>query len=241
MTEFPTTRWSFIAAVQADEQTRRKLLGEFLIAYQTPLQRFLVRARGLGPDEAEEIVQGFVVDKVVLAGLLDRADRERGRLRTFLARSLTNYLLNIRRRDHRVQPLDAMTCDRESVRGASEQALDPGHAFETEWARYVLELTLSRMHAECIGTARAQLWQLFEQRLLGPMFDGQAAPLYEDLAEQLGYAHKVQAMNALVTAKRMFARILRTVVSEYADGEDGIEQEIHELKRIVSQPAHDSD
>ena len=44
----------------------------------------------------------------------------------------------------------------------------------------------------------------------------------------------VQAFNLLTTAKRKFARILRSVASEYAGDEKMIDAEINDLKSILS-------
>jgi hypothetical protein len=95
------------------------------------------------------------------------------------------------------------------------------------------------MRAECEGTGRRQLWQLFECRVLRPVFDGHRPTPYAELAEALAYAGRDQAMNALITARRMFARILRSVVAEYVTNDQAIEDEIHDLMAIVSRPAQD--
>jgi hypothetical protein len=42
-----------------------------------------------------------------------------------------------------------------------------------------------------------------------------------------------QASNVLITAKRMFARALRSVVAKYADAGD-VETEIRDLKSILA-------
>jgi len=237
MTEFPVTRWTMIEAAHLDEERRRELLEQFLASYQTPLQRFLMRTRGVGREQAEEIVQAFIVDKVVVDKLLQRADRQRGRLRTFLLRALTNYLLNLRRRDQRHRPLDIVLLDQSGQ--TQDQSVEPGRVFETEWARYVLERTLQAMRSECVATGRSNMWQVFERRILSPICDGAQPPPYSLLVEELGYEKDSQAMNALITAKRMFTRIMRQVVCEYVSGDEAIDEEIRDLMEIVRHPAHD--
>jgi hypothetical protein len=44
----------------------------------------------------------------------------------------------------------------------------------------------------------------------------------------------VQAANALVTAKRMFTRILRGVIGEYESDEEEIDSEIDDLHKILA-------
>jgi hypothetical protein len=51
---------------------------------------------------------------------------------------------------------------------------------------------------------------------------------------RFGFKSPTEASNALVTAKRMFVRALRSVVAEYATDEAGINGEIEELRAILS-------
>ena len=76
------------------DEAARKALAVFCEAYWAPLYTF-VRRRGYSSADAQDIVQGFFVhlfDK----NTLSRADKEKGRLRTFLLGSLQNFLLTER-------------------------------------------------------------------------------------------------------------------------------------------------
>ena len=72
------------------DESRRKALASFSEAYWPPLYTF-VRRRGYSPADAQDIVQAFFV-QLLEQNTLSRADRERGRLRTFLLTSLENFL-----------------------------------------------------------------------------------------------------------------------------------------------------
>jgi hypothetical protein len=90
------------------------------------------------------------------------------------------------------------------------------------------------MHKECQGSGRNDLWIVFQARVLDPTLgQGEAVP-YEDIVRQAGFDSPVQAANALVTAKRMFARILRNVISEYEADETEIDNEINDLHQILA-------
>ena len=54
--------------------------------------------------------------------------------------------------------------------------------------------------------------------------------------QRLNLQAPIQAANLLTTAKRKFTRILRSVVGEYAGDEKRIDQEILDLKSIISDP-----
>ncbi len=57
---------------------------------------------------------------------------------------------------------------------------------------------------------------------------------YDDLVRQNGFSSPVRAANALVTAKRMFTRVLRAVISEYQGDEAEIDSEIDDLHKILA-------
>jgi hypothetical protein len=76
-------------------------LSDFCEAYWPPLYTFL-RLRGHASPEAQDLVQGFfahLLEKTTLS----RADKEKGRLRTFLLGSLQNFLCNEYDRSRRLK------------------------------------------------------------------------------------------------------------------------------------------
>ena len=119
-------------------------------------------------------------------------------------------------------------------RTVSPDADSPSDVFDVAWARELLGEVLRRMEAECDGARRREIWGVFESRILRPILDNAATLPYEQLVKRFGFRSPTQAANALVTAKRMFARTLRTVVSEYALGEQAVESEIRDLQHILA-------
>jgi hypothetical protein len=91
------------------------------------------------------------------------------------------------------------------------------------------------MRTECGRTGRTFLYDLFDARVLAPAMEGKAAEGYETLTQRLGLRSAVEAANLLVTCKRMFARHLREVVSEYAGPAPGeVDREVADLRRILA-------
>src|SRR5262249_45322974 len=110
----------------------------------------------------------------------------------------------------------------------------PSDVFDVAWARELLGDVLRRMRAECEKSRRRDIWGIFQCRIVGPILDNAATLPYEQLVKGYGFRSPTQAANALVTAKRMFARLLRTVVGEYAVGEGAIDAEIRDLQQILA-------
>ena len=91
---FQTTHWTMVlrAGETQSDTAAQKALSNFCEAYWPPLYAF-VRHRGHASPEAQDLVQGFFAH-VLEQDTLTRADREKGKLRTFLLGSFQNYLFN---------------------------------------------------------------------------------------------------------------------------------------------------
>lgn len=88
---FPTTRWSRIAAAgDPAEPEARAALEDLCRAYWYPLYA-LIRRRGHSPDEAADLPQAYFV-RLLDTGLIARADRRKGRFRTFLRTDCSFFL-----------------------------------------------------------------------------------------------------------------------------------------------------
>src|SRR5205085_11419044 len=100
---FQSTHWTLVLrARQSDPtETAREALSDFCEAYWPPLYTFL-RLRGHASPEAQDLVQGFF-GHLLENNTLSRADKKKGRLRTFLLGSLQNFLYNEYDRAHRLK------------------------------------------------------------------------------------------------------------------------------------------
>ena len=144
--DFPSTHWSLIySAHDQDSVRRRESLGELLRLYLPALRAHLLYRRKIESHRAEDFLQGFVADQVLQRDMLAKADSARGRFRSFLLRSLENYVINRRRSEagRRETTLD--------LEAAEEATSD---IFEVEWARQLLQETLHRMREECENKGR---------------------------------------------------------------------------------------
>jgi hypothetical protein len=106
--------------------------------------------------------------------------------------------------------------------------------FDVEWARQVLAEAIRRMKAECDESNRADVWDVFEGRVLRETIHAGQAMGYDELVRRWQFKSPAQAANVLITGKRMFARVLRGVVGEYARDQVEVEQEINDLRQILA-------
>ena len=217
------------------EETQARLASEQLLRlYLKPLQTFLVRARGIDPVEAEDLLNGFVADKLLEKALIAAADPQKGKFRTFLLHALDRYLTDRYRHSSRQRRSAGMrSISLDGVKPA-DWSSEPQRQFEVEWARQVVARALEHMHVECDAGGRTDVWAVFDGRIIGPTLHARQPTSYSELVEHLRLESTDQASNLLVTAKRMFHRALRQIISEYARDESEIDQEIVELEEILS-------
>lgn len=237
---FPSTHWSAVAlaadAGPAAADAAREALGRLLTRYMPALRAHLLVTRRLDAHAADDLLQGFVAERVLDRGLLAKADPARGRFRAFLVTCLNRHVYDAFRHEHAARrrapggkpsPLDLLD-DEESP--AEKQLHD---VFDLAWARQVVSDALERMRAACERSRRPDLWALFQGRVVAPAMEGAEPVGYDELTRTFGFPTVAHATNALVTAKRAYARLLREVVAEYVPAEE-VDEELARLKQILA-------
>jgi RNA polymerase sigma factor (sigma-70 family) len=156
-------------------------------SYWYPLYSF-ARYRGLSPHDAEDLIQSFfafLLEKDVIA----RADRERGRFRTFLLSALQNFHANERARagsQKRGGGCAILSFDelQAEARYQSEPAttLSPERLFDQKWAASLLEQVMQILRREYTAAGKGALFEELRTFLWG----GRGETSYEALANKLG-------------------------------------------------------
>ena len=159
---FPATRWSVVlAARRGDSPESSQALEGICRAYWYPLYAY-VRRGGRSEADAQDLTQEFFA-RLLEKRWLDSADREKGRLRTFLVVALKNFLNKEWRREsaqkrggHRVQvPFDTQLAETLYASGSSV-TVEPEQAFDRAWALKLLELALTRLEAEFSAAGKSE-------------------------------------------------------------------------------------
>ncbi len=165
---FQATRWTLILAATGNDGTAsqaHQALSELCRIYWRPLYLFL-RREGHSAEDAQDLTQGFFLE-LVRDRMYLRAQRERGRFRSFLLGALRHYVS------------DARTSERAQKRGGGllreifdEQAIaeveaqvaasrrwSAGALYDREWAAALLRQTLDRLAEECSIAGKASLFE----------------------------------------------------------------------------------
>jgi len=233
---FPATQWSLVHRARGGVAGEaREALSALLARYLPALRAHLIQAMRMAVDRADDVLQGFIADKVIEQNLLEHARESKGKLRTFLLVTLERYAISVYRAENAAKrrPSEAIEeIDDHVVASGSHDAV--GDAFNLEWARALIAESLTRMRDECARMGRQDLWRIFDGRVVRPAWDGGDPVAYEQLVEELKLGAPLEACALLTTAKRMFLRNLRAVVTEYSDPATGPDEEIADLRRIVA-------
>src|SRR5207249_3799663 len=159
---FATTHWSVVLTAQDESPAAQEALEKLCRTYWRPIFSF-VRRQDVGPEEAEDLTQGF------FALLLERRDlnavrKEKGRLRSYLLVSLKHFLADERRRamaikrgkGQRLVPLEELRAD-EWIDIEPADPLTAERIYERCWASTVLERVLNLLKDEYPAARNAAL------------------------------------------------------------------------------------
>jgi DNA-directed RNA polymerase specialized sigma24 family protein len=233
--EFVTTRWSVIlsaANLGSEEQKTRDALAELCRTYWWPIFSFL-QARGCSIEDAQDFTQDFFVT-ILKNNWLQHADRNRGRFRSLLLRSLQNFLINAAEKTHarkRGGGVEFISWD-DWMAEASQlsipvqllDSLPPERIFDLTWATAVVEHAFQRLREEC--ESKGKLW-LF-QALSSHLTDERDEVSYAKLSAELGMA-ETAVKKQMHNMRQRYRNLLRDEVSQTVENPADVDDEIRYL------------
>ena len=207
----------------------RDALAVLCEAYWYPVYSYL-RGRGYDADKAKDLTQAFFV-RLLEKHTLKRADPERGRFRTFLLASLTNFVANERVRSERRRggstglSLDA-PLETAEQRYALElrDDLTPEELYYRRWVSVVLARVLDRLRDEFAQSDRTGLFDGLKVYLTG----GKGAAPYETAAPRLGMTEGALKV-AVHRFRRRYRELLHEEVARTVASSDDVAAEMHDL------------
>jgi RNA polymerase sigma-70 factor (ECF subfamily) len=233
---FPTTQWSVVLDAAANHPDRAAPALERLCArYWFPIYAF-VRQRGNDSHAAEDLTQGFFAS-VIERRAFERVDREKGRFRSFILASLTNFLLNEHDRNtalkrgggRRLISLDETVAE-EMLRHESVDQATPEQHFERRWAVTLVRRVLQQLRTEYEQRGQAALFEGLQPSLTGDSGPG----AHERLAQQLQMTPGAVRV-ALHRARRRFGQLLRHEVAHTVSRPEDVEAELRHLLAAIAE------
>lgn len=236
---FPTTDWPLVAASRARQSgAPSDPLAELCRLYWPPVYAFL-RQRGHRPEEAEDLTQGFFVH-LLAKRVLDRAEPERGRLRSLLLVCLSNYVSNERTRSRAKKRGGAdivvigPSVDAGQVAFEPADDMTPERIYERQWAMTLLRRVLLALRAEFSAAGHDRVFDTLKSYLLGD----KAEMSYREAAALLNLTEGATRVT-VHRLRRRYRSLLWTEVARTLRGPaPDVEGEIrHLLSVLQSQPS----
>jgi RNA polymerase sigma-70 factor (ECF subfamily) len=232
---FATTQWSVVvAAGDASSPESQAALEALCRAYWPPVYAY-VRRRGYGIHDAQDLTQEFF-RRLLASDWIARADRTKGRFRSFLLAGVQNFLANEWQKNARLKrgagldiiPLDAFaTEERHTFEPATEPSADK--IFDRRWALTLLQRVLDQLQAEQAGEGDSRRFEALRPVLLGQL-DPQG---YAALAQR--FAVTESAIKSWVQRFRQrYRQLLRQEVAQTVGSAEEVEDELRYLLRIVA-------
>jgi RNA polymerase sigma-70 factor (ECF subfamily) len=241
---FLTTHWSLIEKVGVSDLDKNRALIELLIKkYWKPVYCYLYR-RGYKNEEAKDLTQGFFQEVVLGRKLIDKADRTKGRFRSFLLTALNHYLINIHHKETAKrhiprEKLFSMEIADMSILPQAISTLTPEDCFTYTWVSSMLEQIVAAVKLECEENGKIVHWQIFHDRILRPIINGSDPPALEDICEKYSISNTIKASNMIVTVKRRFQALLQQHIRNSVMSEKEADEELKEIRRFLPKVAQD--
>jgi RNA polymerase sigma-70 factor (ECF subfamily) len=235
---FLTTRWSLIDRVgQGGDTPDHVLINDLIKHYWKPVYCFL-RRKGYDNEQAKDLTQGFFTEVVVGRDLIKYADAARGRFRTFLLSALTQYLSGVHRRENaqkripknKLSSLDHLAGIEPS---APADHMTPEQSFHYAWVTELLDKLLTEVEDRCREDGKAKHWQVFHDRVLGPILESTTAPSLTELARIHGIDDPKTVSNMIITVNRRFQAALKRMLRRSVTQNDQIDEELRELRKML--------
>jgi len=231
---FATTHWSLVlAAGKQCDPASREALAQLCEIYWHPVYAY-VRRRGPDQESARDLTQGFFTD-LLARGALGRADRTRGRFRSFLLASLDNFLSDTRDRERakkRGGGEKTLSFDFETAE--TNWHLEPTHdetperIFDRRWAMTLLGRTLERLREERAATDGSKRFECLQGFLTGDAPDRS----YRELADELGTT-EAGIKASVHRLRRRYGELLREEVARTVSDPGDVDGEIRHLLSIL--------
>lgn len=233
--EFRTTHWSLVArAGDGPTEVSATALETLCRAYWYPLYAY-VRRRGFSSEDARDLTQGFFAT-LLAKNMVARADRERGKFRTFLLGSLNNFLANEWDKSHAlkrgggrsVASLDEKDAEDRYLHEPANE-LSPEKLFDRRWAETVLEIVFARLRHEFEAAGQAQRFDECKPCLLGDKLDFS----YTDVAVKLGIGEP-GVRSVVSRMRRRFRELMRAEIAQTVCEAGDVDEELQQLFQALA-------
>ncbi len=207
----PPTHWTMIGG---PDDNNGQIIDYLYRTYRKPVSEYLMTRWHFSHADAEDTCHDFFVN-AIRKKLWNRADRERGRFRTFLFTCLRNFVISSFR---------PPTPD-----WSPEEPADPCLVFDREWALAVLRAAVGTVEASWAARSKVT-----EFNALSKFLPGMGAGASKGPASPLSMSPEA-FRKAVSRLRAEFRTELRTLVAETVDPAE-VDDELRYLFAVLENP-----
>lgn len=227
---FQSTRWSWIQDASAgDGQIAGDALAKLCEAYWLPIYSY-ARRGGYQTNDCQDLTQAFFV-KLLKQNGFAKADRQRGRFRTFLLASFQNFLKSHWKKETAekrggLQSNLSIDFDRGESSYAVQvsDGLTPDKLFERQWVKTLLERVLTQLRTEWNQTGKREHFDVLKAFLAGKSQE----TTYRDATKKLGISEGA-AMAAVSRMRRRYRELLCAEIAQTVAHPNDVHDEIKSM------------
>ena len=232
---FATTHWSVVrSAAQTGTPAAEAALENLCRVYWPPILVY-VRSRGYSIEDAQDLTQAFFL-RILGQGFVARVAQERGRFRSFLLKSLNNYLVNEWQRATSLKRGGGRTFIsweemNENAWTELEPAagLTPEMIYEKRWALTLFDRALARLRVEFAASAKSELFERLKVFLAEEPREGE----YAAVGAELGLASGTVAVTVHRLRQR-YRELLRDEIANTVETPEEIDEELRHLIELMA-------
>ena len=232
---FRTTQWSIVlAAGRRSSPESQDALATLCQLYWYPLYAY-VRRKGHSPDDAQDLTQEFFA-RLLEKNIAGKADRAKGKFRSFLLASLNHFLANEwRDASARKRGGDRVALSLDLAAGESRYSLEPAHElsaekiYERRWALTLIEEALAKLRDELDAGGKLAMFEHLKPYLGG---DDTNVP-YRQIAADLGKSEGAVKV-AVHRLRRRCRELLLAEIAQTVNGPEDVDDELRDLFAAVA-------
>jgi len=231
---FPETSWTLLARAckQCDEGARAR--EDFAQRYYRPVQEFL-SVLVQDAEQAQDLAQEFFA-RLLEGNWLAKADRQRGRFRSFLLSAMKHFMANEWNKSRAQkrgggQPILSLNDDSAEHRYRLEPAekATPESLYERGWALTLLEGVLARLEDEYRLEGKQAWWESMRPALT----TDRGAIVYQEMAQDLGIT-ETAARVAVHRLRQRYRQLIRAEVAGTVASPEEVDEEMHHLFQVLT-------
>ena len=219
-----------MACQDDSDATHRKAIEELCEIYWYPIYAF-VRRKGRSVQDAQEMTQAFFV-KILESGFFEKANPENGRLRSFLMKSVSNFLVSDYRKSLEAKGVFVESIDFEQgerrFQADSFAKETPETLFEKRWATTLIDEVFARLETETTQKFGADTARLLIAHLRGTS----GVSGLQELAAKLGLSEPAIKVR-MHRLRQDYRRLLRKEVADTIGPHDDVDAEIRALIALL--------